>query len=220
MALIDLWKERVGSHDFNSKNLTAVNSDNYAPHNSPSRPTAPPEGVKPLTLLNIDEVDKQYFKDQNIPTAETDKIMKSRNLITKTFGTKDFDGANSIIEDSNAETGYIHHFTGRNATPAGGFVQGFFRDNTGIRYDDTAAKNSYDKSPATTASTVASTVLSTSTSVSENNVQLKTAKKNFTKPTPLSYDDWVTAQGQLIQNYRNPRNQYDAYVIAFGYQNS
>jgi hypothetical protein len=217
MALIDLWKQRVAGHDFTTGNLSAVNSDNYSPHNSPDRPAAT-EGVTPLTLDDLDSEahpNNVYFKNVDIPDNVTDVKMKNRNIISESFGTLDFDGLNSIIAGSNTETGYIHHFTGKLND---GSVPGFFRDNTGIKYDTAAAQATYTQAGGLdTESESESDDEGTDddTTVETQIAVVKAPKKQAAPATPLTYEEWVYAQGPEIQNYTYPKAAYAAYRYAF-----
>ena len=190
MALIDLWTTHVKDHNFNTGNLV-IDEKNYKPHNSNERP-AGEAGVDPITLIDIDEEDNQYFKDQNIPTEDTDVGMKNRSRIPEKFGQADFsDGLNSIIKASNTETGYIHHFAG---SAGDDFVPGFRRDNTGIRYDEEAAKSDY--TPNLTA-------------------EDDGTGQQASQPLPLTYEEWVASKGQAIQSITYPKAAYAAYRYAF-----
>ena len=175
MALIDLWREKVSGHNFNVGNLTAVDEKNYKPHNNPKRPN-PVAGVVATTLVNIDEIERQYFQDQNIPTADTDVEMKSQSLINTNFGKTTYDGRSSIIEGSNDGTGYIHHFAGN---IDGDYKPGFARGITGIGYDETAAKASY-------------TAALTEDEESDEGGEGELA-------TPLGVEEWKESIGQEIQ---------------------
>ena len=190
MALIDLWKQRVAGHDFNTENLSAENSDNYTPHNSLSRPIVA-EGVTPSTLVNIDEVERQYFKDENIPSDTNDNIMKSRNKIDPTFGTTSYAGLSSIISTSNTGSGYIHHFAG---SKADAFVPGFSRGNTGVGYDVAAAIAPYD----------------TETTEGDD------TGGNGDTPQPLTFEEWkATRNPNMLAALGDPQPWYHIYLSSF-----
>jgi len=205
MALIDLWREKVSGHNFNVGNLTAVDEKNYKPHNNPKRPN-PVAGVVATTLVNIDEIERQYFQDQNIPTADTDVEMKSQSLINTNFGKTTYDGRSSIIEGSNDGTGYIHHFAGN---IDGDYKPGFARGITGIGYDETAVKADYDTSGGTTGTTGATGTTGGDVSTDPANIQDSNAD-------PLTFDDWKTSLGFEIQGITNLDDAYTNYVNNFG----